>query len=161
VAFTSFEIGQQLYNESTGTTPPRMSLDIKLVVDPNRTDWNVIAESKGGDPNHVVVVEGGVFPAPCVVIPVESEEARFLGAGEEDGAVVAAPGFVGGDVEELDVGGASACPSEDLADVGLLLRAADVDPHSFRIGECIDHLGERRQDAVVGTGEADAVAAWP
>jgi peptidase M28-like protein/PA domain-containing protein len=57
VAFTSFEIGQQLYNESKSATPPRMSLDIKLVVDPNRTDWNVIAESKGGDPNHVVVVD--------------------------------------------------------------------------------------------------------
>ncbi|MEA2462130.1 MAG: hypothetical protein QOH90_2307 [Actinomycetota bacterium] len=57
VAFTSFDIGQQLYNESTGATPPHMSLDIKLVVDPNRTDWNVIAESKGGDPNHVVVVD--------------------------------------------------------------------------------------------------------
>jgi hypothetical protein len=57
VAFTSFDIGQQLYNESKSATPPHMSLDIKLVVDPNRTDWNVIAESKGGDPNHVVVVD--------------------------------------------------------------------------------------------------------
>jgi hypothetical protein len=57
VAFTSFDVGQQLYNESQGATPPHMSLDIKLVVDPNRLDWNVIAESKGGDPNHVVVVD--------------------------------------------------------------------------------------------------------
>jgi hypothetical protein len=57
VAFTSFAIGEQLYNESKSATPPHMSLDIKLVVDPNRTDWNVIAESKGGDPNHVVVVD--------------------------------------------------------------------------------------------------------
>src|SRR3954447_16680585 len=57
VAFTSFDIGRQLYNESKSATPPRMSLDIQLVVDPNRTDWNVIAESKGGDPNHVVVVD--------------------------------------------------------------------------------------------------------
>ena len=57
VAFTSFDIGQQLYNEAQGATPPHMSLDVKSVVDPNRTDWNVIAESKGGDPNHVVVVD--------------------------------------------------------------------------------------------------------
>ena len=35
-----------------------MSLSIHQIVDPNRTDWNVIAESKGGDPNHVVVVDG-------------------------------------------------------------------------------------------------------
>ena len=57
VAFTSFAIGEQLYNGSRGATPPRMSLDIKQVVDPNRLDWNVIAESKGGDPNHVLVVD--------------------------------------------------------------------------------------------------------
>jgi hypothetical protein len=57
VAFTSFAIGEDLYNRSLTATPPRMSLDIQLVVDPNRTDWNVIAESKGGDKNRVVVVD--------------------------------------------------------------------------------------------------------
>jgi hypothetical protein len=34
-----------------------MSLNIHVIVDPNRDDWNVIAESKGGDKNHVVVVD--------------------------------------------------------------------------------------------------------
>ena len=34
-----------------------MSLDIHAIIDPNRDDCNVIAESKGGDPNHVVVVD--------------------------------------------------------------------------------------------------------
>ena len=34
-----------------------MSLSIHGVVDPNRDDWNVIAESKGGDKNHVLVVD--------------------------------------------------------------------------------------------------------
>ena len=57
VAFTSFAIGQSLYNEANSATPPVMNLDVKLIVDPNRDDWNVIAESKGGDPNHVVVVD--------------------------------------------------------------------------------------------------------
>jgi hypothetical protein len=57
VAFTSFAIGQSLYNEYTAGTPPVMSLSIHQIVDPNRTDWNVIADSKGGDPNHVVVVD--------------------------------------------------------------------------------------------------------
>jgi hypothetical protein len=57
VAFTSFDIGQSLYNQYTAGTPPVMSLSIHQIVDPNRTDWNVIAESKGGDPNHVVVVD--------------------------------------------------------------------------------------------------------
>ena len=58
MAFTSFAIGQSLYNEYHGRHAaghePRASTQI---VDPNRDDWNVIAESKGGDPNHVVVVD--------------------------------------------------------------------------------------------------------
>jgi hypothetical protein len=57
VAFTSFGIGESLYNQYTAGTPPVMSLSIHQIVDRNRTDWNVIAESKGGDPNHVVVVD--------------------------------------------------------------------------------------------------------
>jgi hypothetical protein len=57
VAFTSFDIGKSLYDQSAGATPPVMNLSIHQIVDPNRTDWNVIAESKGGDPNHVVVVD--------------------------------------------------------------------------------------------------------
>jgi Zn-dependent M28 family amino/carboxypeptidase len=57
VAFTSFDIGNTLYTEYQAGTPPHMSLDIHVVIDPNRTDWNVIAESKGGHKNHVVVVD--------------------------------------------------------------------------------------------------------
>ena len=38
-------------------TPPVMNISIEAIVDPNRDDWNVIAESKGGDKNHVVVVD--------------------------------------------------------------------------------------------------------
>ena len=34
-----------------------MTSSIQAIVDPNRDDYNVIAESKGGDPNHVVVVD--------------------------------------------------------------------------------------------------------
>src|SRR2546429_5953724 len=33
--------------------PPNMD----ATVDPNRLDWNVIADSQGGDKNHVVVVD--------------------------------------------------------------------------------------------------------
>src|SRR4029453_14966309 len=57
VAFTSFAIGKQLYDEYTGGTPPHMNLDIHVLIDPNRDDWNVIAESKGGDPKNVLVVD--------------------------------------------------------------------------------------------------------
>jgi Peptidase family M28/PA domain len=62
VAFTSFAAGQALDNEyqdatANGTPLPRMSLSVQGIHDPNREDWNVIAESKGGDPNHVLVVD--------------------------------------------------------------------------------------------------------
>jgi hypothetical protein len=62
VAFTSFDAGAALYNEyqnatQNGTALPRMSLSVQGFEDPNRLDWNVIANSKGGDPNHVLVVD--------------------------------------------------------------------------------------------------------
>ena len=58
VAFTSFDIGQSLYRDYQAGTPPVMNLSVHVTTDPNREDYNVIAESKGGDPNHVVVVDG-------------------------------------------------------------------------------------------------------
>jgi Zn-dependent M28 family amino/carboxypeptidase len=57
VAFVSFDTGQALYNEYQGGTPPVLNLSIKALVNPNADDYNVIAESKGGDPNHVLVVD--------------------------------------------------------------------------------------------------------
>jgi hypothetical protein len=61
VAFTSFDIGQRLYNEyqqaQAGAAPPHVDLNIQALVKPNAEDYNLIAESKGGDPNHVVVVD--------------------------------------------------------------------------------------------------------
>jgi len=62
VAFTSFGIGSDLLSQykqavQAATALPVMKLDIKAVVDPNRDDYNVIAESKGGDPNRVLVVD--------------------------------------------------------------------------------------------------------
>jgi hypothetical protein len=62
VAFTSFAIGNDLYQQyqnaiSNSTPLPHMSLSVQGIHDPNREDWNVIAESKGGDPDHVLVVD--------------------------------------------------------------------------------------------------------
>jgi hypothetical protein len=62
VAFTSFAIGEDLYNQygeavKAATSLPVMNLSIQAIVDPNADDYNVIAESKGGDKNHVVVVD--------------------------------------------------------------------------------------------------------
>jgi hypothetical protein len=62
VAFTTFAIGQDLYNQyqqavQASTPLPTMSISIDAIFDPNRLDWNVIADSKGGDKNHTVVVD--------------------------------------------------------------------------------------------------------
>jgi hypothetical protein len=62
VAFTSFATGATLYNEyqqavQTGAALPVMDLSIQAIVTPNADDYNVIADSKGGDKNHVVVVD--------------------------------------------------------------------------------------------------------
>ncbi len=58
VAFTSFATGDNLYQQATGSGPaPVMTLNTPAVVNPNATDYNVIADSKGGSPNHVVVVD--------------------------------------------------------------------------------------------------------
>jgi hypothetical protein len=34
-----------------------MTIDVKAIEDPNRSDWNVIADSKGGDPNNILVID--------------------------------------------------------------------------------------------------------
>jgi hypothetical protein len=62
VAFTSFAAGDALYTEyqdatAHGTAVPHMSLSVQGIEDPNRVDYNLIADSKGGDPNHVLVVD--------------------------------------------------------------------------------------------------------
>ena len=62
VAFTSFDIGFALNKQyqdavKAGTALPVMNLAIDAIVEPNADDYNVIAESKGGDKNHVVVVD--------------------------------------------------------------------------------------------------------
>jgi hypothetical protein len=62
VAFTPFDIGNNLLNEyqqavQAGTALPVMNISIQAVVNPNADDYNVIAESKGGNKNHVLVVD--------------------------------------------------------------------------------------------------------
>jgi len=62
VSFTSFAIGSTLLDEylqavGAGTPLPKMELGIQAIVQPNADDYNVIAESKGGDKNHVLVVD--------------------------------------------------------------------------------------------------------
>jgi len=58
VAMTSYQIGLDLRNEYNASQNPTMHMDVQTIHDPNRADYNVIADSPYGDPNRVVVVEG-------------------------------------------------------------------------------------------------------
>jgi Zn-dependent M28 family amino/carboxypeptidase len=62
VAFTSFAIGSNLLDQyqaalQNQTALPVMHIAIQALVQENAPDYNVIAESKGGDKNHVLVVD--------------------------------------------------------------------------------------------------------
>jgi len=57
VGFTTFAIGEDLYNQFQAGSAPFVNLSVKGIVKPNTDDYNVIAESKGGDKNHVLVVD--------------------------------------------------------------------------------------------------------
>jgi hypothetical protein len=57
VAFTTFAVGTNLLDQYQHGPAPVMNIDIQATVKENADDWNVIAESKGGDKNHVLVVD--------------------------------------------------------------------------------------------------------
>jgi hypothetical protein len=62
VAFTTFAIGSDLYAQynqavQNNTDLPTISLDVESVSNPNANDYNVIADSRWGDPNHALVID--------------------------------------------------------------------------------------------------------
>jgi hypothetical protein len=62
VAFTTFAVGDDLLNQynaavQNNTDLPVVNIDIKSVNNPNADDYNVIADSRAGNPNRVVVVD--------------------------------------------------------------------------------------------------------
>jgi Zn-dependent M28 family amino/carboxypeptidase len=57
VAGVSFDTGMTLNDDYKAGTPAVMTFTIHGIHDPNRTDYNLIADSPGGDKNHTVVVD--------------------------------------------------------------------------------------------------------
>jgi Zn-dependent M28 family amino/carboxypeptidase len=57
VAFTTFAVGEALYNQVKNGQAPKVSLSVPAITKPNTDDYNVIAESRGGDKNHVLVAD--------------------------------------------------------------------------------------------------------
>jgi hypothetical protein len=56
VISVTFAVGEALYNAYQGGTPPVVSMSVSALAD-TRADWNVIADSKGGDKNHTLVID--------------------------------------------------------------------------------------------------------
>jgi hypothetical protein len=109
VAFTSFGTGQDLYNQyqqavQAKTALPVMNLSIKAIVKPNTDDYNVIADSKGGDENHVVVVDAhlrfiwfggqelGLFGSAAYINSLTSNDLGHIGY-DLDADVTATPNY--------------------------------------------------------------------
>ena len=57
VILVSYSVGADLYQQYVSPTAPVVHLHIRTIVDPAREDYNLIADSRFGDPNHVVVVD--------------------------------------------------------------------------------------------------------
>jgi Peptidase family M28/PA domain len=57
VAFTTFAVGADLLEQYQTGPAPSVSMSVPLIERPNSDDYNVIAESKGGDKNHTLVVD--------------------------------------------------------------------------------------------------------
>jgi len=57
VLFTTYAAGAQLFGQYTPGSGPVLTIDVNVIDDPNRSDWNVIADSRGGDPNNVLVID--------------------------------------------------------------------------------------------------------
>ena len=57
VAFTTSAVGFELYHEYQAGSAPKVTLDVQSIEDPNRADYNVIADSKGGNPDSTLVVD--------------------------------------------------------------------------------------------------------
>jgi len=56
VIFTSFAVGNQLLDQYVPGTGPVLKTNVQIISE-TRSDWNVIADSKGGDPNNILVID--------------------------------------------------------------------------------------------------------
>lgn len=58
VGAASWAVGEALYRQAMSGRAPIAHIDIQATEDPTAVDYNLIADSPLGDPNHVVVLEG-------------------------------------------------------------------------------------------------------
>ncbi len=57
VLFVPYAVGVQLLGQYVPGSAPVLTIDVQAIDDPHRADWNVIAESRSGDPDNVLVVD--------------------------------------------------------------------------------------------------------
>lgn len=107
----------------------------------------------------IVKIAGWVFPTPGVVSKINNSQPWGVGAFDENRSVVAAPGFIGRNVEKLDL--VAAGLPENPAHFLFLRLVFDIDSDVLGGGERFNHRDKRRKDSVVGTGETDSIPMGP
>ncbi len=110
---------------------------------------------------HIVVeIAGRVFTAPGVVAPIN--HGQLLIVADEDGAVVAAPGFIRGKWVEVDAGIERRIGFlERGPNVPLMLRGEDVDVDLLALREELGQPGPDGGNGFEGIWKADALGAGP
>jgi len=111
-----------------------------------------------GDPlgDGIVIVVKPVLVAVGVVTPVDDGE--IVAAGDEDGAVIAAPGFIGRDAMIEDV---RLVFTDGAAGDGFDGVVADINMDRLVRGEGADDLAECGKNLVVAIRETDAIGPGP
>src|SRR4051794_5439722 len=57
VAFTTYAVGKDLLDQFNAGSAPKMTVSVLGIVRKGADDWNVIADSPGGDKNHTLVID--------------------------------------------------------------------------------------------------------
>src|SRR6478672_3983557 len=107
----------------------------------------------------LVQVKGRVFAAPCIVVPIDDGESRFLITFDENRPVITAPGFIGWDVKKFDVTGIDVL--QEISDLLFVIMIDHVDSHWFGSPERVNHLGEDWHHVVVSVRKTDSVTTRP
>ena len=133
----------------------------------NRAAFHDESRIKDGQPkmfcdpgwHDLVQVKGRVFAAPCIVIPIDDGESRFLITFDENRSVITAPRFIGWDVEKFDVTDVDIL--QEITDLLFVIMIGHVDSHWFGLPERVNHLGENRHHVVVGVRKTDSFTTRP
>lgn len=111
----------------------------------------------------VVEIEWRIFAPPRIVSPIDDGAFMISGdiADEKDGAVIAAPGFISGEMMKLNSIEWRAKAEEEVSHGGFGLGIPDVDMDRLDLGEVLDELAIDRWNGVEFIRETNSVGTRP